>query len=156
VTLARSAIPAALLASEVLREASMPFDLETGPLLRTRLLKLGDDDHVLLMTLHHCICDGWSVPILMREVAVLYGACLRRESSPLCALPVQVADYAAWQRKRRDASEAYWRNQLSGELPVLELPFAHAAPVRPTFRGAAVPIPISQKTAQGLPALARR
>ncbi|HEX8560148.1 MAG TPA: amino acid adenylation domain-containing protein, partial [Pyrinomonadaceae bacterium] len=108
-------------------EAARPFDLSAGPLLRARLLRLSDEEHVLLLTMHHIVTDGWSMGILVKEVARLYEAFLKGEASPLPELPVQYADFAAWQREwmqgevlERELS--YWRKQLEGAPPVLELP----------------------------------
>ena len=108
-------------------EALRPFDLERGPLLRGTLLRLGEDDHVLLFTLHHVVSDGWSMQVLVREVSALYGAFSRGEEPRLPELPVQYADYAVWQRAwlSGDVLEAqvgYWKERLAGAPPLLELP----------------------------------
>jgi len=79
-------------------EAARPFRLSTGPLLRAVLLRLGEDDHAVLVTLHHIVSDGWSMGLLVGEIAALYGARTRGLPSPLAALPVQYADFSAWQR----------------------------------------------------------
>src|SRR6266540_7310153 len=80
-------------------EAAQPFDLEHGPLLRARLLRLGESEHWLLLTLHHIVTDGWSSGVLRRELSVLYEAFRAGRPSPLPELPVQYADYAVWQRE---------------------------------------------------------
>jgi aspartate racemase len=108
-------------------EARRPFDLMRGPLLRASLLRLAGDDHVLLVSVHHAVFDGWSFEIFMAELADLYGAFSRGLPSPLAALPLQYADAAMWQRDRMQGENlerllAYWRHQLAGPLPVLELP----------------------------------
>ncbi|HEX8352075.1 MAG TPA: condensation domain-containing protein, partial [Pyrinomonadaceae bacterium] len=108
-------------------EARLPFDLAAGPLLRARLLRLSAEEHVALFTLHHIVSDAWSKDILIREVSAVYGAYSRGEESPLAELPIQYADYAAWQREwlRGETLEgqlSYWRGQLAGAPPVLELP----------------------------------
>src|SRR5215207_82440 len=95
-------------------EARRPFDLAAGPLLRVQLLRLADDEHVALLTMHHIVSDGWSMGVLVREVAALYEAFAAGRPSPLAELPVQYADYAAWQRERLqgevlDRQLAYWR-----------------------------------------------
>ncbi|HYR08485.1 MAG TPA: condensation domain-containing protein, partial [Longimicrobium sp.] len=104
--------------------ANEPFDLEAGPLFRASLVRLADDEHLLLVNLHHAIGDGWSMRVLLGEIAALHAACRRGEDSPLPPLPVQYADYAAWQREWLsgpvlDAQLAYWRGALAGAPPVL-------------------------------------
>jgi amino acid adenylation domain-containing protein len=121
-------------------EARQPFDLAQGPLLRLRLLRTGEREHVLLLTLHHIVADGWSLGILLREVAELYPALARGESPALPPLAVQYADFAVWQRQWLEGEElerqlAYWRRQLDGELPRLDLPFARPRPEQPSHRG---------------------
>ncbi|HEX2093748.1 MAG TPA: condensation domain-containing protein, partial [Longimicrobiaceae bacterium] len=108
-------------------EALRPFDLAGGPLLRSTLLRLGEDDHVLLFTLHHIVSDGWSTGVLVREVSALYGALTRGEEPALPELPVQYADFASWQRKWLagevlDAQLEYWKERLAGAPPLLEIP----------------------------------
>ena len=98
-------------------EAHRPFDLAQGPLLRADLLRLGDGEHLLLLTMHHIVSDGWSMGVLLRELAALYSAFLAGRPSPLADLPIQYADFAAWQREwlQGEALEpqlAYWRQQL--------------------------------------------
>lgn len=122
-------------------EARRPFDLARGPLLRATLLHLGDDEHVLLLTMHHIVGDGWSTSVLLRELTQLYGAFSKGQPSPLPELAVQYADYAQWQRDwlRGEALESqisYWRNQLGGTLPVLDLPTDRLRPNVQSFRGA--------------------
>ena len=108
-------------------EALRPFDLGRGPLLRSTLLRLGDEDHVLCFTLHHVITDAWSTGLLVREVSALYEALARGEEPSLPVLPVQYADYAVWQRARLtdevlDELLGWWRERLAGAPPVLEIP----------------------------------
>ncbi len=112
---------------EVQHEARQPFDLEVGPLFRARLLKLDEEEHVLLLTLHHIISDGLSLGILLKELATLYNAFVGGEAAPLKALPIQYADYASWQRERlreEVLSEqlSFWQQQLTGAPALLELP----------------------------------
>jgi amino acid adenylation domain-containing protein len=121
-------------------EARQPFDLERGPLLRLHLLRTGEEEHLLLLTLHHIVADGWSLGVLLREVAALYPALARGESPSLPPLAVQYADFAVWQRQWLRGEElerqlAYWRRQLDGGLPALELPFARPRPEGPSHRG---------------------
>jgi non-ribosomal peptide synthetase component F len=108
-------------------ESQRPFDLTRGPLLRGCLLQLSEQDHRLLVTLHHIISDGWSLGVLMHELTVLYDAFAAGRPSPLPALPIQYADFASWQRQWQhnavmEAQLAYWKEQLREPLPVLELP----------------------------------
>src|ERR1051326_9231687 len=97
----------------------MPFNLARGPLLRVTLLRLGEEEHVLLLTMHHIVSDGWSMSVLVREVAALYEAYSRGEESPLEELPIQYADFAVWQREWLSGEVlekqlGYWRGQLAG------------------------------------------
>jgi acyl-CoA synthetase (AMP-forming)/AMP-acid ligase II len=108
-------------------EARQPFNLAQGPLLRARLLRLGEQEHTLLITTHHIISDGWSLSVLMRELAVLYQAFSTGSPSPLAELSIQYADFAHWQHQWRRSEAmasqlAYWQQQLRDPLPVLALP----------------------------------
>lgn len=121
-------------------EALQPFDLAQGPLIRAGLLKLGERDQVLLLTLHHIISDGWSMTVLAREFSTLYRAFASGKSSPLPELAIQYADYAVWQRNwlqgdRLARQLAYWKQQLA-DLPSLRLPTDRPRPATGTFRGA--------------------
>jgi amino acid adenylation domain-containing protein len=141
-------------------EARRPFDLSAGPLLRARLLKLSEEEHVLLFTMHHIVTDGWSMGILVNEVATLYTAFLKGEESPLPELPVQYADFAAWQREWMQGEVLerelqYWRTQLEGAPPVLELPTDKPRPAVQTFRGAAHSFALPQELAERLRRLSR-
>ena len=111
-------------------ESQRPFDLTRGSLLRGCLLRVGDQEHMLLVTLHHIISDGWSLGLLVHELNVLYDAFATGAPSPLPALPIQYADFAFWQRQWQQHTEmngqlAYWRDQLRDPLPVLALPTDH-------------------------------
>ncbi|HEX5706031.1 MAG TPA: amino acid adenylation domain-containing protein [Pyrinomonadaceae bacterium] len=141
-------------------EAQEPFDLARGPLLRTSLLRLGEDDHVLLFTLHHIVSDGWSMSILVSEVAQLYDAFARGAASPLRELPIQYADFAVWQRGHLKGAVleeqlAYWRAQLAGAPPVLELPTDRPRPAVQTFRGAKYQFKLPAELTAKLKSLAR-
>jgi thioesterase domain-containing protein len=108
-------------------EAETPFDLARGPLCRARLVRVAPAEHLLLITLHHIICDGWSNGLILRELGVLYTAFVKSEPAPLPELPLQFADYADWQTKALASGALsgqfdYWRKQLAGELPTLDLP----------------------------------
>src|SRR5439155_3006242 len=103
------------------------FDLEHGPVYRVRLLRLGEREHVLLLTVHHVAWDWLSVGVLTRELGALYGARVRGEDAALPDLEVQYADYAAWQRRRLEGGElerglAYWRKRLAEMPGALEVP----------------------------------
>jgi len=120
-------------------EAEHPFDLAQGSLLRTVLLRLQCDEHILLHTMHHIISDGWSSGVLMRELGVLYSAFVEGKPSPLPSLPVQYADYSLWQRQWLQGETlqtqlAYWTKQLDGVMP-LDLPIDHPHPPIATFCG---------------------
>ncbi|HYO14087.1 MAG TPA: amino acid adenylation domain-containing protein [Thermoanaerobaculia bacterium] len=122
-------------------EASRPFDLATGPLLRLQLFRLAEDDHVLFFNLHHIVSDGWSVGVLVRELTALYTASLRGEAAALPELPVQYGDFARWQRQWLqgevlDAQLSYWRERLAGAPEVLNLAIDRPRPAVQTYRGA--------------------
>ncbi|MDT3233493.1 condensation domain-containing protein, partial [Pseudomonas sp. rhizo25] len=131
----------ATLKTFVEHETRQLFDLQRGPLLRVRLLRLADDDHVLVLTQHHIVSDGWSVQLMVEELITLYGAAQAGQPAPLPTLPIQYADYAVWQRQWMDAGErerqlAYWTAQLAGENSVLELPTDRPRPAEQSYRGA--------------------
>ncbi len=121
-------------------EARRRFDLARGPLLRTLLLRLAGDEHLALCTLHHAVSDGWSLGVLLREIGAGYAAALEGRDTPLPELPLQYADYAAWQRKWLEGPQAarqleYWRERLAG-APVLDLPTDRPRPAEPGSDGA--------------------
>ncbi|HEY0607927.1 MAG TPA: condensation domain-containing protein, partial [Herpetosiphonaceae bacterium] len=116
-------------------EAQRPFDLEAGPLLRTTLLKLDPSEHLLLLTAHHSIADGWSMSVVARDLAALYAAAV------LPDLAIQYADFAVWQRAYLAGTVlaeqlSYWQDQFTGDLPVLDLPTDRPRPAIQSFRGA--------------------
>ena len=157
-------LPAVERSQEILRvaseEAERPFDLSRGPLLRMRLLYVEEQEHVLLLTMHHIVSDGWSMGLLMREVAVLYEAYAQGRPSPLPELSIQYADYAVWQREwlQGEVLEeqlGYWRKQLAG-VEVLELPTDHARPSQPSRRGGSVEVRIAEPLLGRLKELSRR
>ncbi len=142
-------------------EARFPFDLASGPLLRAVLLRTSDEDHTLVVTIHHIISDGWSIGVFFREVASLYKAFTEGSRSPLPDLPIQYADFAAWQREwmQGEALEkelSYWKQQLSGALPILELPSDRPRPPIQTFRGATVPLALTRELTESLKELSSR
>ncbi|MBI6899467.1 non-ribosomal peptide synthetase, partial [Pseudomonas putida] len=142
-------------------EVQQPFDLQQGPLLRVRLLVLGPEEHVLILTVHHIVSDGWSTPILVDELIRLYQGLRLGSPVALAELPIQYADYALWQRDWMEAGEqerqlGYWRQQLAGEQPLLELPVDRPRPSVQNFHGARLAIDIDASLAQALKALARQ
>ena len=141
-------------------EASLPFDLETGPLVRARLLKLDEREQVLLFTMHHIVSDAWSMSVLIREVGALYNAYRHGEESPLAELPIQYADYAVWQREwlQGEALEQqleYWRKQLAA-TPVLELPIEKPRPAVLSPASARAEVRLSAEAVTKLRELGRR
>ncbi|HEU0300657.1 MAG TPA: amino acid adenylation domain-containing protein, partial [Longimicrobium sp.] len=159
-----TALPAGAREAEAERlvreEAAAPFDLARGPLCRARLLRLSAGEHVLLLTLHHAVSDGWSLGVLLRELSALYGAFARGEASPLAPPPVQYADFAAWQREHLDgvmqAQLAWWKERLAGAPAVLELPADRPRPAVQTFRGGRERVVLPVALAERLQALGRR
>ncbi|MEG4324691.1 condensation domain-containing protein, partial [Microcoleus sp. herbarium5] len=122
-------------------EARKPFDLTKGPLLRASLLQLDAEEYVLLLTLHHIIFDGWSIGVFLQELAALYEAFSIGKPSPLPELSIQYADFAIWQREwlagdRLQTQLNYWKKQLNGVPPLLELPADRPRPPVQTYRGA--------------------
>src|SRR5215211_4668803 len=140
--------------------ARKPFDLERGPLFRAGLLRLGEEEHVLLVTMHHVVSDGWSLGVFWRELGALYGAFVRREPSPLEEPPVQYADYALWQRQWLtgevlEEQLGYWKDQLA-ELPVLELPTDHPRPAVRTHLGPRQELALPESLSGALKGLSRQ
>ncbi len=145
---------------EAERQSWLPFDLEQGPLLRIRLLRLADDEHVLLLTLHHIVADGWSMNLLVDELARLYDGHALGTAVALPALPIQYADYALWQRRWLEAGEQerqldYWRAHLGEEHTPLDLPTDRPRPAVASHRGTRHEFAIDTELAEGLRALAR-
>jgi amino acid adenylation domain-containing protein/FkbM family methyltransferase len=142
-------------------EAARPFDLAAGPLLRAGLLRLGDEEHIALFTMHHIVSDGWSMSVLINEVSVLYEAYSRGEGSPLRELPIQYADYAVWQREWLQGDVLaeqlnYWREQLRGVPEALELPADKPRPAVQTHRGAHHAFSFTPELSDQLKAWSRR
>ncbi|HWW71585.1 MAG TPA: condensation domain-containing protein, partial [Duganella sp.] len=142
-------------------EASLPFDLALGPLVRGRLLRLGDDDHVLLVTTHHIISDGWSAGVLAREFSILYRAIRDGQPDPLPPLPIQYADYGVWQRQwlqgpllQRQLQQ--WVEQLRGAPALLGVPTDRPRPPMQDYRGANIEIDLDSELTQALKALSQR
>ncbi|MFL5358250.1 amino acid adenylation domain-containing protein, partial [Archangium sp.] len=142
-------------------EASRPFDLTRGPLLRTTLLRLGEREHILLLDMHHVVSDGWSLGVLIREMAALYEAFISGREAVLPELPIQYADYAAWQRgwlqgEVLEEQLAFWRRQLTGAPESLELPTDRPRPAVQSFRGAQQPVALPRELSEALKSLAQR
>ena len=142
-------------------EAHLPFDLAVGPLLRTQVLRFSESEHVLLLTMHHIVSDGWSIGVLIREVAALYKAFINGEESPLEELPVQYADFSYWQREWLQgqvlqAQLHYWRGELADAPTVLELPTDHPRPPLQSYRGAHHSLSLSPELSAQLRELSRR
>lgn len=120
-------------------EAERTFDLVHGPVFHTRLVRFSPTDHILLSTIHHIACDGWSIALLAREISVLYGAFLRKEPSPLADLPFQYVDFAHWQRQSLDYTfeghMEYWRRRLAGSPLPVSLPQEKSGIQKVSFRG---------------------
>jgi amino acid adenylation domain-containing protein len=136
----------------VREEGRRPFDLAHGPVIRTTLLELTPDDRVLLVTLHHIVADGWSMGVLIGELAALYNSYKNGGGSALPPLPIQYADYAQWQRKRLNgeglsAQLDYWQRQLDA-LTHLELPTDWQRPAKPAFEGGRVYFEVPAITAR--------
>lgn len=137
------------------REVRRPFDLERGPLLYTSLLRLDPQEHILLVSTHHTISDAWALDIFTREWMALYEACASGKPSPLPELPIQYADFAAWQQTWLQGEALnwqleYWKRHLAGAAMVLELPTDHPRPPLQSFRGTSLLFKLPQELAQRL------
>lgn len=140
-------------------EAAAPFDIGTGPLLRARLYAVGEQQHTLVLTMHHIVTDGWSFRVLLRDLAIAYQALEHNEPVPLADLPIQYADFAHWQRNqlrgtRFDASLQFWKSDLAG-APPLELDTDRPRPKTPTFRGARMHFDLGRERTDALRTLCR-
>jgi amino acid adenylation domain-containing protein len=141
-------------------EARRPFDLQRGPLFRASLLEVREGEHVLVLTMHHIVADGWSMGVLTRELSALYAAYSARQDSPLGELPLQYADYAVWQRgwlqgEVLEDQLGYWKSRLSGAPALLELPTDRPRPAVQTYRGERIRAELSAELTQGLRSLCR-
>jgi amino acid adenylation domain-containing protein len=142
-------------------EALRPFDLAQGPLVRVSLIRLGEDAHVLLVTTHHIISDGWSTVVFFQELSQLYEAFSKGERSPLPELPIQYPDYATWQREWLQGQVlekqlSYWKENLGGDLPVLDLATDRPRPSVQTHHGARESLLLSQNLTEAITALSQR
>lgn len=136
-------------------EAQTPFDLMKGPLLRVRLLRLAATEHIVLFTVHHIVADGWSMGVLVQEVAALYTAYVQQQPSPLPELPMQYADFAQWQRQWLSGPVlqqqlTYWTKHLAGVPTVLNLPTDRPRPSVQSYRGASHSFTVAASTVAGL------
>ncbi|MCC8422800.1 non-ribosomal peptide synthetase, partial [Photorhabdus thracensis] len=145
----------AQLASLSAQEAETAFDLACGPLIRSSLVQLANDDHVFLLTQHHIVFDGWSVSVLMHELSTLYTAFLTGQPDPLPPLAIQYPDYAAWQRQwlsaeRIQSQSDYWRTKLADAPVLLDLPTDRPRPPEQLFAGNILPISLDAQLTQSL------
>jgi amino acid adenylation domain-containing protein len=149
------------LAALAKREATESFDLESGPLVRGRLIRMGETDHALLLTMHHIVSDGWSVGVLAEEMSALYGAYVRGEEDNLPPHPIQYADYAEWQRESLSGEvwtrqAEYWKRALLGAPGLLELPADRPRPAEQDYTGGTVGIELGEGLTRELKALSQR
>ncbi len=160
-----TAVPAEQKEAEARRraqaEAIRPFDLAAGSLIRARLVKLDSKEHVLLLTLHHIVSDGWSMEILFQELSAFYEAFTTGKLPGLPELSIQYADYTLWQREWLQGEElerqlGYWRKQLEEAPPVLELPTDRPRPAVQTYRGESQSLTLSPELSEGLKKLSRQ
>ena len=139
-------------------EVSRPFALDRDRMLRTKLLRLAEDEHVLLLTTHHIASDGWSVDVLVRELSALYAAFSEGLPPPLPALPIQYADFAVWQRQWLQGEVLakqlnYWKTQLDGIPPLLALPTDRPRPPVESFRAGECVVRLGARLSNALKAL---
>jgi len=142
-------------------ETARPFDLQHGPLIRGRLIRMAEQHHVLLLTLHHIVSDGWSMGVLTRELMALYEAFRHGQDDPLPPLAVQYGDFAVWQRRwlggeLLQQQSAYWQQALAGAPPLLMLPTDRPRPARQEFAGGQVEFLLDERLSAGLRALGQR
>ncbi|MFK4383739.1 amino acid adenylation domain-containing protein [Bradyrhizobium sp. USDA 223] len=141
-------------------EAATPFDLAAGPLVRGRLIRMAEGEHLFLLTQHHIVSDGWSIGVLMRELGALYRAFAAGKDDPLPPLAIQYPDYAAWQRQwlsgeRLQRQFDYWREALADAPAMLELPTDRPRPPIRSLAGASLPIEIDTELASGIKRLSQ-
>jgi len=144
----------------VRKEAERPFNLSQGPLLRVMTLKLAGEDHVITITMHHIITDGWSLELLVGEFVALYEAYGNGRASSLPELELQYADFATWQREWLqgevlDEGLRYWKKELSGELPIIEFPGARPRPKAPSYKGNELTLFIPSEISEGVKEICR-
>ncbi len=137
------------------QEAGASFDLKAGPLIRGRLIQLADNDHALLLTMHHIVSDGWSTGIFNSELSALYASFREGGADPLPSLQIQYADYAVWQRQWIEGEilqqqATYWKTALAGAPELLELPTDHVRPVEKDYAGALAGLVLDERLTAGL------
>lgn len=145
----------------IAEEVAAAFDLATGPLIRGRLMRRAEHDHVLLITMHHIVSDGWSMRVLFRELTALYAAYRDGRDDPLAPLGIQYADYAVWQRRwlqgeRLQQQSDYWRKTLEGAPQLLALPSERARPAALDYVGASLRVDFDERLTSGLKRLSQR
>ncbi|WP_368491801.1 amino acid adenylation domain-containing protein [Pseudomonas sp. Hg5Tf] len=150
----------ALLRACVAELSAQPFDLQHGPLLRVRLVRLAEDEHLLVLVLHHIVTDGWSMSLMVEELMACYAAYSQGQAPKLAALAIQYADFAGWQRQWMASGEgerqlAYWKRQLGATEEVLELPCDHPRPATMSDRGARLGIAVPSALVGALRQLAQ-
>ncbi|MBW4569114.1 MAG: amino acid adenylation domain-containing protein [Tolypothrix carrinoi HA7290-LM1] len=143
------------------QDAQQPFDISSDHLLRVKLLRLGEQEHIILLTMHHIVSDGWSIGVLVQELAKLYQAFCNEQPSSLPALPIQYVDFAAWQRQWLQGEvlktqKSYWLKHLENAPKVLELPTDHPRPTIQTFRGATYSFKLSPELSAALNKLSQQ
>ncbi len=146
---------------QVAQEAQEPFDIKSDNLLRVKLLRLGTQEHIVLLTMHHIVSDGWSVGVLVEELATFYSQLCNREPLTSAELPIQYVDFAAWQRQWLlgvvlKTQVSYWLKQLEGAPKVLELPTDHPRPAIQTYRGATYSFKLSKELSTALNKLSQQ
>ncbi|HEX2268876.1 MAG TPA: condensation domain-containing protein, partial [Pyrinomonadaceae bacterium] len=142
------------------REAQRPFDLAGDQLFRLTLVSLDENNHILLLTMHHIISDGWSKNLLLKDLVLLYESYSQGQPSPLPELPIQYADYALWQRQHLqgellEGQLQYWKQQLGDSTEALELPTDHPRPAHRTYEGTRLPFALSAELTEALRQLSR-
>ncbi|OLE26728.1 MAG: hypothetical protein AUG44_12110 [Actinobacteria bacterium 13_1_20CM_3_71_11] len=147
-------------AAESVAYGLLPFDLAKGPLFRTRLVKLAEQEHALVINVHHSVFDGWSFAVCFRELATCYDAAVAGRPADLPELPIQFADYAIWERGRLeggavDEMVAYWSENLRG-VGSVQMPIDRPRPVLQSFDGALARLPMGGDVLEGLRALSRK
>ncbi|WP_242295072.1 condensation domain-containing protein, partial [Bacillus cereus group sp. BfR-BA-01381] len=143
------------------KEAHRAFDLNKGPLIRECLIKLDELEHILMLNMHHIISDGWSMDVIIKELSTLYEDFCSGGSSSLSELSIQYADFAVWQRDWLQAGTlekqlAYWKEQLGGELPVLNLPIDRPRTVKQTYQGSIERLVLSKQLTQKVRSLSKQ
>jgi amino acid adenylation domain-containing protein len=137
------------------------FDLGTGPLLRVKLIRLSENEHVLALVQHHVVSDAWSMQLMVRELVQAYSAFSQNQAPQLPVLAIQYADYAVWQRERLEGEEgkrqlSYWQEKLGEEHPVLELPTDYPRLMQPSYKGASISVDLDSELINKLTTLAQK